>query len=111
MNEIKELEQRLVHAKQSLTKRKGIVADNIRKKYPILFGIHASPNDTHHVSHNVSNCVFTTRENAQKYCIKGSYDMDDNVGWSYQVIALDPNEVSVNDLLHLDMNRNYDFPY
>lgn len=111
MDEIKELEKKVVCAQRELWQKKEHIAEEIRKKHPILFGINAIPSDTRHVPHILRKCVFTTREKAQKLCTRGSYDMDDNIHWSYEVIPLDPAEVCVDDLLNLDKNRNSDFPY
>jgi hypothetical protein len=111
MEEIHKLEQDIKNNQANLATKKSEVAEEIRRKYHILWGIQATPSDTRHVAHTVSNCVFTSKEIAQSHCSKPSYDSDDHVSWYYKPTPLDPADVSVDDLLHLDQNRSRNYPY
>jgi hypothetical protein len=110
MEEINRLEKEIQANKATLETKKNEVAEELRKKYPILWGIRATPSDRRHVEHTVDKCIFTTKEKAQASCRDSSHDYDDRVTWYYKVIPIESSEVSVDDLLHLDQNRG-NYPY
>ncbi len=94
MDNIKALKEQIKENQAALAKLKREEAENIRRKHKVLWGIYATPSDKRHCSHQVPNCIFTTKESAEKQCIPSSHDYDDGVHWRYSVTPLEPGNSS-----------------
>lgn len=101
MEEIKKLENEIATKKNDYIKE-------IRDKYPILWGIAASK-DPNSLGHIVSQCIFTTKQNAQARCSRPTTAYRNT--WYYKVVPIESSNVCADDLLHLDERRNYNYPY
>lgn len=108
-NEIKTYSDRISdHGKKIEQLNKKLVI-YLRKKYPIIWYILATPSKSNHSTHDV--CYFTSEEKAKTAIGCGiSYDREENVTWTYQVFSKSSDSIADIQILNLD-NVPVHFPY